>query len=133
MTHFGHCFDMIRRMLREVGTVTVVTWAWKHRGTVLRGVDLASHLPELVSSRRMNDGLTEAKALYALDGPVPADTDVRITGIADGAVTLRGDLQVESLARARDALLSLSEVTDVRTDGTRQPVYDGATTTAPAR
>ena len=62
----------------------------------------------------------------ALDGQVPTSTDIRITGISAGAVTLKGDLHDDSLDVARHALLGMSEVLDVRTDGQDQPTLDDA-------
>lgn len=113
-------------MFRQVGSVAVASFLWQHRGSAVRAVDLARRLPQLVSSRRGGDALTEAKAIVALDGEVPTSTDIRITGISDGAVTLRGDLHDESLDAARHALLGVSDVLDVRTDGAEQPTLDDA-------
>lgn len=121
---------MIRRMFRQVGSMAVVTFLWQHRGSVVRTTDLARRLPQLVSTGKVDDAMTEAKAIIALDGPAPTNTEVRITGIADGAITLRGDLPTGSLESARQALLSVSDVLDVRTDATDQPTFDDALTAA---
>ncbi len=117
-------------MFRQVGAVAVVSFLWQHRGSVVRTVDLAQRLPQLLSSGKGGDAFTEAKAVVALDGPLPTSTDVRITGIDDGAVTLRGDVSVESLGTARSALLGVSDVLDVRTDGLDQITLDDMLTPA---
>ena len=70
--------------------------------------------------------MTEAKVIIALDGSVPTSTDVRITGIDDGAVTLRGDVPASSFESARHAALSVADVLDVRTDASEQPTLDDA-------
>ncbi len=106
--------------------MTITSWLWQHRGTVVRAVDLGKRLPHLVSGGRSRDALTEARLLLALDGKVPTGTDVRITGVEDGAVTLRGDLDLDRLNDARGALLGVSDVLDVRTDGSQQPTLDDA-------
>ena len=117
---------MIRRMFRQVGSMAVVTFLWQHRGSVVRTTDLARRLPQLVSTGKTDDAMTEVKVIVALDASVPTSTDVRITGIDDGAVTLRGDLPAGSLESARQAVLSVSDVLDVRTDATEQPTFDDA-------
>jgi len=117
---------MIRRMFRKVGAMALTTFLWQHRGSVVRTVDLAKRAPQLVSAGKSTDALTEAKAIVALDSKVPTSTDIRITGISDGAVMLRADAPDESLDVARKALLGVSEVLDVRTDGNDQPTLDEA-------
>ncbi len=117
---------MIRRMFRQVGSVAVVTFLWQHRGSVVRATDLARRLPQLVTTGKSGDAVTEAKVIVALDSELPTSTDVRITGVDDGAVTLRGDLPAGSLEGARQAALSVADVLDVRTDATEQPTYDDA-------
>jgi hypothetical protein len=117
---------MIRRMFRQVGALTVTTFLWQHRGSVVRVVDLGRRLPQLVGNGKSGDAVTEAKAIVALDGSVPTSTDVRITGVHDGAITLRGDLHVDALDAARDALLGVSDVLDVRTDSVDQVTLDDA-------
>lgn len=106
--------------------MAVATFLWQHRGSVVRAVDLSRRLPQLVTGGRAGDALTEAKAIVALDGEVPTSTDIRITSIDDGAVTLRGDLRLDSLEVARHALLGVSDVLDVRTDATGLPTLGDA-------
>ncbi len=118
-------------MFRQVGALTVATFVWQHRGSVVRALDLGRRLPQLLGNGKGGDAFTEAKAVVALDGALPTSTDVRITGIDDGAVTLRGDVPVESLAAARGALLGISDVLDVRTDALDQTTLDD--TLSPAR
>jgi hypothetical protein len=115
---------MIRRLLRQIGVMTMATFVWQHRGSAVRAVDLARRLPHLLSGGDRAAAVTEAKAIVALDGHVPTSTDIRISGIQDGAVTLRGDLQSRSLDVARQALLDVPDVLDVRTDGGEQPTLD---------
>ena len=106
--------------------MAIAGFLWQHRGSVVRGFDLALRLPQLVTGGRIDEALTEAKAIMALDGEVPTSTDVRISGIEDGAVTLRGDLEGNSLKAARQALLAVPDVLDVRTDANAQPTFDDA-------
>lgn len=106
--------------------MAIAGFLWQHRGSVVRGFDLACRLPQLMTGGRTGEALTEAKAIVALDGEVPTSTDIRITGVEDGAVTLRGDLHSESLDAARQALLSVDDVLDVRTDATDQTTFDDA-------
>ena len=115
---------MIRRTFRRVGSMAVATFLWQHRGSVVRTVDLARRLPQLISGRKTGDAVTEAKAIVALDGKVPTSTDIRISGISEGAVTLRGELHDDSLDVARRTLLGVTDVLDVRTDGVEQPTLD---------
>ena len=111
--------------------MAVATFLWQHRGSVMRAVDLTLRLPQLVTGGRAGDAFTEAKAIVALDGEVPTSTDIRITSIDDGAVTLRGDLRVDSLEVARHALLGVSDVRDVRTDAPLQATLDDALAARP--
>ncbi|MEO6318358.1 MAG: hypothetical protein ABIP36_06200 [Acidimicrobiales bacterium] len=113
-------------MFRQVGSMAVATFLWQHRGSVVRTTDLARRLPQLVTTGNTDAAVTEAKVIMALDGEVPTQTDVRITGIDDGAVTLRGDLPAGSLESARHAAMSVANVLDVRTDGDQQPTFDEA-------
>ena len=117
---------MIRRAFRQVGSVAVASFLWQHRGSVVRAADLARRLPQLLSSGKSDEAVTEAKVIVALDGKVPTNTGVRITGIDDGAVTLRGDVPAEFIEPARQAVLSVSEVLDLRTDAGNQPTLDDA-------
>src|SRR3546814_17629285 len=90
---------MIRRMSRQAGAFTIASFAWKHRGTVMRAVDLLRRTPELVSSGRTEDLTTEARAVAALDGPFGAAHDVRITGGDAGTVVLIASLAGPALDR----------------------------------
>jgi hypothetical protein len=116
---------MIRRLFRQLGTMTVLSFLWKHRGSVVRGVDLAKRAPRLVRDGRTGDLAAEARAVAALDGPLATETKVRISGIEDGSVLLRGDPSGAELQSARATLLSsVPSVVDVRTDDTGQPTLD---------
>jgi hypothetical protein len=120
---------MIRRMFRQVGSVAVASWMWKHRGSVLRTSDLAMRAPQIVRTGRTADLPVEAKAILALDRTHPTDASVRITGINDGSVTLR-DLDGKDLEAARSSLCSVREVADVQTRPVDQPTVDDALATA---
>jgi hypothetical protein len=116
---------MIRRLFRQVGTMTVLSFLWKHRGSVVRTVDLAKRAPALVRDGRTRDLTAEARAVVALDGPLATDTGVRISGVEDGSVVLRGDASGPELQSARATLLTeVPNVVDVRTDAGGQPTLD---------
>jgi hypothetical protein len=115
---------MIRRLFRQLGAVTIARYAWDHRGSVVRAADLATRAPALVRDGRTADLKTEARAVLALDAAVPTDTDVRISGIDDGTVSLRGNPAGAALQSARQALVTLPTVVDVRTDGGDNPTLD---------
>jgi hypothetical protein len=117
---------MIRRMFRQAGSMAVATFLWQHRGSVVRTVDLARRLPQLVQDGRGRDALTEAKAIVALDAKVPTRTDVRITGFDAGSMCLRGDVPLDHLDTARATLLAVDDVIDVRTSAVDQPTFDDA-------
>jgi hypothetical protein len=117
---------MFRRMFRQAGSMAVATFLWQHRGSAVRSVDLARRLPHLVQSGRSRDALTEAKAIVALDARIPTRTDVRITGFEDGSLCLRGDVPLDHLEDARQTLLAVDDVVDVRTSALDQPTLDDA-------
>lgn len=104
--------------------MAVLTWAWQHKGSVVRAADLAKRAPTLVRDGRTADLAAEAKAVIALDGVLPSDTDIRITGIEDGSVMLRGQPAGPPLDAARQALTTVGGVVDVRTDDAGQPTVD---------
>ena len=117
---------MIRHLFRQVGTVAVASFIWQHRGSAIRTFDLACRLPHLVQDGRVRDALTEAKAIVALDGPMPTRTDVRISGFENGSMTVRGDLALDQFEEARNTLLKVADVVDVRTSTIGQPTFDDA-------
>lgn len=117
---------MIRRFIRQAGLFSVVSFGWHHRGTVMRGIDLARRAPQLVQSGRTDDLTTEARAIIALDERFGDETDVRITGIDDGSVMLRDSLAGPSLDAARDTLRAVPTILDVRTEGVDHPTLDDA-------
>jgi hypothetical protein len=104
-------------------------WAWHHRGSLSRGIDLAKRVPDLVRDGRTSQLAAEARAIVALDGPLASDTHIRITGIEDGSVLLRGQPSGSGLAVARATLTSLPDVVDVRTDDQGQPTLDSMLST----
>src|SRR5687768_5553143 len=111
---------IIRRLFRQFGTVAVVSWAWKHRGTVLRTADLARRAPQEIGEGRFPDVVTEAKTVLALDGELGDATDLRISQVSDGSVSFRAGVHPRTLDVARTAVLPISTVLDVHTDGTDQ-------------
>ena len=117
---------MIRHLFRQAGMIAVASFVWQHRGSAIRTFDLACRLPHLVQEGRARDALTEAKAIVALDGKMPTEMDVRITGFEDGSMTVRGDLSLDHLEEARAALLAVGDVVDVRTSAAEQPTFDDA-------
>ncbi|MET0904153.1 MAG: hypothetical protein ABWZ52_13000 [Acidimicrobiales bacterium] len=121
---------MIRTLFRQVGAVAVASFLWQHRGSIIRLVDLAGRLPHLIQDGRTRDALTEAKAVVALDGRIPTRIDVRLTGVHDGSMTVRGDVPLERFEEARATLLAVEGVVDVRTSPVEQPTFDDAVATA---
>lgn len=121
---FGNDARMIRRMFREVGSMAVLSFAWKHRGSVVRGVGLAKRVPGLARDGRTEELKVEAKAILALDQHLGDDTAIRISGIDDGSVMLKGQPAGEHLAAARAALTKVPAILDVRTDDAQQPTLD---------
>lgn len=117
---------MIRRFVRQAGLFSVLSFGWKHRGTVIRGVDMLRRAPQLVQTGRTDDLTTEARAILALDGPFGDETEIRITGVDGGAVLLRDNLAGPSLDAARGTLRSVPNVLDVRTEATGHPTLDDA-------
>jgi hypothetical protein len=115
---------MIRRLVRKVGAFTIASAAWQHRGTVLRAVDLAKRVPTLVRDGRTDELKIEARALVALDSAVPTDTTLRISGVEDGTVSLRGAPAGPAAEAARQALVSVPAINDVRTDDRDNPTAD---------
>jgi hypothetical protein len=109
--------------------MAMLGWAWQHRGSVTRGVDLAKRVPDLVRDGRTGQLAAEARAIMALDGPLASDTHIRISGIEDGSVMLRGQPSGTGLEVARAALTSLPDVVDVRTDDRDQPTLDSLLST----
>jgi hypothetical protein len=121
---------MLRTTIRQIGWMTIATFSWQHRGTLIRAIDLLLRTPTLLRTGRTADAYTEAKLLVALDRQAPTDTDIRITGLHQGDVVLRGDLPADSLDVARTALLGVSQVVEVRSDSTGQPTLDDAIASA---
>lgn len=117
---------MIRRFIRQAGLVSVLSFGWKHRGTVIRGVDMVRRAPQLVQTGRTDDLATEARAILALDGPFGDETEIRITGVDRGAVLLRDGIAGPSLDVARGTLRSVPNILDVRTEATGHPTVDDA-------
>jgi hypothetical protein len=113
---------LVRRLVPELGLLTVAGTAWSHRGTVLRLADLATEVPRLLREEGVDGVVRHGRVVVALDRAMPADLGVRISGLADGSVTLAGDPGPEEVSAATEALCRVRGVTDVRTDGTSHPV-----------
>ncbi len=110
--------------------MAVLTFAWKHRGSVVRGYDLARRVPDLVRDGRTEELKVEAKAILALDRDLGDETVIRISGIQDGSVMLRGQPAGAHLAAARAALEQVPAILDVRTDDAEQPTFDSLLATS---
>ena len=117
-------------LVRKIGFLTLSKVTWEHRGSAMRFLDLGTRMPQLLRRRDSKDALTELKAIYALDKAASADLDVRITGVDDGSVMLRGGLAADRFEQARKALLGVSGVLDVRTDAGARPTVDTTMATA---
>jgi len=115
---------LFRRLVPQIGLMTVAGFAWRHRGTVVRVGDLARQVPKLVNENGTAELGSHARAVLALDAALPTDTSVRISGIDNGSVTLRGDPGGHALDVATTALCDLPNVSDVRTDGATHDVVD---------
>jgi hypothetical protein len=117
-------------LVRKIGFITLTKVTWEHRGSAMRLLDLGTRMPQLLRTRDSKAALTELKSIFALDKTAPSDLDVRITGVDDGSVVLRGGVSADRLERARKALLGVSGVLDVRTDAGAQPTLDATMATA---
>lgn len=117
---------LMRRTVGKVGMLSLASWGWQHRGSMIRSADMLRRAPQLLQDGRMDALTTEARAILALDKDFATDTDVRITGIDEGDVVLRDTLAGPTLQEARDALCSLRDVLDVRTEATEHPTLDDA-------
>jgi hypothetical protein len=113
---------LLRRLVPEIGFLTVVGFAWNHRGTVARLADLALDAPRLVKEGDTRSLVQHGRLLYELDRAMPTDTRVRLSGVDQGSVTLAGDPGPQALARATEVLCGTHGITDVRTDGANHPV-----------
>lgn len=114
-------FRLLRRFTGPVGLMTIGRVAWAHRGSMVRLADLVRHVPEHARQRDAGPLVTEARAVLALDEVAPTDTSLRITGLDDGQLTLRGDDPAGAPPQVREALLRVPKVVDVRTDELGRP------------
>lgn len=107
--------NQLRRLIYNLSVTSVVHAGWRHRGSVVRAADLARRLPSRIRQGQTAEALTEARAVLALDRELRSDTSVRLSTISGGTALIKGQPRGRSLDRARSALLSLPDVTDVRT------------------
>ena len=121
---------LIRRLVPQFGVMAVAKLAWGHRGTVVRLGDLVLKAPRLVQDGGTSELAIHARAVLALDAAAPTNTDVRVSGIDNGSLTLQGDPGGKALAAVTDALCTVKGVTDVRTDGTSHAAVDTAVASA---
>jgi hypothetical protein len=112
----------LRRLVPEIGFLTLAGVAWSHRGTVVRLVDLAMDTPRLVRERDSETLVQHGRLLYELDRAMPTEMRDRLSGVDHGSVTLAGDPGPQALARATEVLCGTHGITDVRTDGSTHPV-----------
>ena len=115
---------IVRRLVPQLGMMTVAKLAWSHRASVVRVADLATRVPEAIRDGRTNELAAEARAVLALDAVLPTDLSVRISGLDDGSLTLRGNPGARALAAARKQLVAVTQIRDIRTDGTDLPTAD---------
>jgi hypothetical protein len=112
---------ILRRLVPELGALTVARYAWAHRGTLVRVLDLATDLPRLVREDGTGGIVRRGRLVYELDRAMPTETGVRISGVDAGAVTLAGDPGPQALERATRALSRVQGIVDIRADGTNHP------------
>lgn len=107
----------------------MATWAWNHRGTVVRLADLAKEVPEQAMSDKRGDLLTQLKAIHRLDGDadLARRTDLRIGGVDDGVVTLVAPAGATDLALARRLVGDVSGVESVHAASPAVPVEGAGT------
>jgi hypothetical protein len=117
---------LLRRLVPQIGFMTVAGFAWNHRGTVVRLGDLALRAPRLVRDDGTAELASHARAVLALDAAMPTDMSVRISGIENGSVTLHGDPGGHAVSAATEVLCKVKGVTDVRTDGATHATADTA-------
>jgi hypothetical protein len=120
---------MLRRLVRRLGWLTIAQMGWRHRGTVVRGVDALRRAPVNVRADRARDTLTELRAVAALAGTggLATRTDVRVGSVGDGCIVLEGPSGDTEVERARAALLGVRGVVDVRAE---DGVIDGVSSSA---
>jgi hypothetical protein len=116
----------LRRLFPGLGLLTTAGFAWNHRASLVRLFDLVLDGPRLVREDGAAGIARHGRVLLELDRVLPTATDVRISGMEDGSVTLAGDPGPIALARATEALCGLPGVVDVRTDGSTHPVVADA-------
>jgi|GEM_PF-5427621 len=115
---------MHRRWLYQTGSLALLNAGWRHRGSLVRGLDWAKRLPGRMRDGRTAELVTEARAIMALDRELRTDTSIRITGVNNGTVSLRGQPAGSSLDTARSVLLPVADIVDIRTDDLGQPTLD---------
>jgi hypothetical protein len=108
---------MIRRLIRRFGWLMILQTAWRNRGTVLRTIDAARHLPARIRTNRTQDTVTELRAIVRLatHAQLATRVDIRLASIGDGCVVLDGPSGDPDVEQARRSLLGVAGVVDVRT------------------
>ncbi len=109
---------MIRRPLRRLFTLALLSWAWNHRGTVVRAAGLLREAPDLIRSDRRDDLVTGLRSVLQLDrnAELARRTDVRIDAVEDGVVTLTAPTSTTDVALARALVAEVPGVSEVRSD-----------------
>jgi len=64
---------LLRRLVPELGYVAVAQYAWRHRGTVVRALDLARLAPEILQTEGLGGIAERGRVLLELDRTVPRD------------------------------------------------------------
>jgi hypothetical protein len=116
---------MLKRLLPQIGSLTLIGVAWRHRASIIRVADLARHAPQHLLDGHPQELATEARAVLALDAALPESSNVRIRGVENGTVSLRGQGPVgHDLETARDTLLSVMMLVDVDSDDLGQQNFN---------
>ncbi len=92
---------MIRRRLRRLLSLALLSWAWNHRGTVVRLAGLLREAPDLIRDDRRDDLMTGARAVMQLDrnAELARRTDIRIDAVHGGVVDLTAPTSATDVAQ----------------------------------
>jgi hypothetical protein len=68
---------LLRRLVPELGYLAVARYAWRHRGTVVRAVDLALQAPQVAQAEGVGGIIARGRTHQELDRTMPRDTQHR--------------------------------------------------------
>jgi hypothetical protein len=69
---------ILRRLIPQMGFLTVAGLAWNHRATVARTVELATEVPRILREDGPSGLVEHGKRLIELDRSAPTDLRVRL-------------------------------------------------------